>query len=304
MKYEDYYQTLGVNRDASQEDIKKSYRRLARKYHPDVSKEADAEDKFKAVGEAYEVLKDPQKRAAYDQLGANWQAGQEFTPPPGWEDLFGSARGSNGTGGFRGSVDFSDFFESLFGGAQAGAGHRGRASARGGNTRVAVQVSLEDAYHGTTRTLRLQGGGGNRRLNVKIPAGVTDGQQIRLAGQGQPGVGGGPAGDLFLIVELAPHPWFRCDGKNVYLDLPVAPWEAAVGATVKAPTPAGPVDLKIPPGSQSGRKLRLKSRGLGDGDFFAELQIVVPPADSDDARQLYEQLREQLDFDPRARLGV
>ena len=304
MKYEDYYNILEVERDASQDDIKRSYRRLARKYHPDVSKEANAEEKFKTLGEAYEVLKDPDKRSAYDQLGSNWKAGQEFTPPPGWEHMFnGGGRGQPGAGGFGGSVDFSDFFESLFGGAQGGRRTGGRAQRKGADSQVSVQISLEDAYQGAERVVRLQSQSGARRLNVKIPAGVTDGQQIRLAGQGQQGLGGAPAGDLFLIVSLLPHPLFRTEGKDVHLQLPIAPWEAALGATVKVPTLNSSVDLKVPANSQSGRKLRLKGRGLGGGDFYAHLQVVVPPANSDADVELYEKMRTEFDFDPRADLA-
>jgi curved DNA-binding protein len=299
MKYEDYYKILQVARDASQDDIKRSYRRLARKYHPDVSKEADAEDKFKSLGEAYEVLKDPEKRAAYDQLGSNWKAGQDFTPPPGWENSFSSGRGGARSGG---TVDFSDLFEGLFGGGQRGRGAGGRAPRRGADSQVKVQISLEDAFVGIERLVRLQSQSGLRRLNVKIPAGVVDGQQIRLAGQGQPSRSGGGAGDLFLVIELLPHAMFRCEGKDIHLELPIAPWEAALGATVTVPTLDGSIGLKIPMDSQAGRKLRIKGRGLGDGDFYAQLQIVVPPASNESVTKLYEQMRDASDFDPRAKL--
>jgi len=299
MKYEDYYQTLNVARDASPDDIKRSYRRLARKYHPDVSKEANAEEKFKSLGEAYEVLKDPEKRSAYDQLGSNWKAGQDFTPPPGWDHIFSSGR--SGAGNARGSVDFSDLFEGLFGGSQRGRGARARQ--RGGDSQVKVQISLDEAYTGISRVVRLQSRSGSRRLNVKIPAGVVDGQQIRLGGQGQPGLGGASAGDLFLGIELLPHSLFQCDGKDIHLELPIAPWEAALGATVTVPTLNGSVELKIPRDSRSGRKLRLKGRGLGDGDFYAQLQIAVPPANTESAVELYEKMRTDFDFDPRAKFS-
>jgi len=300
MKYEDYYQTLKVGRDASQDDIKKSYRRLARKYHPDVSSEPDAEEHFKAIGEAYEVLKDRDKRAAYDQLGSNWKAGQEFTPPPGWEHMFGGgSRGAGASaGGFGGSVDFSDFFESLFGGVPGGR-RGGPVRRRGPDNRITVQVSLEEAHAGSNRVVRLQNGSETRRLNVKIPAGVSDGQQIRLAGQGQPGSGGAEAGDLYLEVVVMKHPLYTVAGKNVSLDLPITPWEAALGGTVKVPTLGGVVDLKVPAGSKSGAKLRLKGRGLGQGDLYVCLQILTPPADSETAVNIYERMRDELGFDPR-----
>lgn len=308
MQYKDYYRILGVARDASQDDIKRSYRKLARRYHPDVSKEADAEERFKEVNEAYEVLKDPQKRQAYDRLGAGWQPGQEFSPPPGWEGGF-----DFGGGGFTGAdaSHFSDFFEALFGGARrAGTGARWRTSMRmrGADERARIALTLEEAYRGTTQAIEVGGAGGRARsLRVKIPPGVTQGQQIRLAGQGGPGVGGGPPGDLFLEIELAPHPYFRVDNRDVYLNLPVAPWEAALGAKVTAPTLSGPVDVTIPAGSQSGRKLRLKGRGLPGhpaGDQYVVLQIVTPRADSESARALYERMAREMRFNPRAELGV
>ena len=266
MKYKDYYEVLGVDRDASPEVIKRAYKRLARKYHPDVSKEPDAEERFKEVGEAYDVLRDEEKRATYDNLGSGWHAGDEFTPPPGWnfETSFG--------GGFPGGkFDFHDFLDSLFGGAAPGggdpfgAGFRpgGMHDARGADERATIKVTLEEAYHGGERSLSLKSGRGPARtLKVKIPKGVQEGQQIRLAGQGRAGPGG-RAGDLYLAVELTPHPLFRAEGRDIHMNLPIAPWEAALGATVKAPTLGGKVDLKIPAGSQSGRKLRLKSKGLG-----------------------------------------
>ncbi len=317
MEFKDYYKIMGVGRDATQEEIKRAYRRLARKYHPDVSKEPDAEARFKEIGEAYEVLKDPEKRAAYDQLGADWKAGQEFRPPPGWDQGF-EFHGGGFTGADAGQ--FSDFFESLFG--RAGFG-RGRASggrrefhARGEDTHAKVQINLEDAYHGAQRTITLKhtelGSDGRpqlkeRTLNVRIPKGVRQGQHIRLAGQGSPGIGKGQAGDLYLEIEFRPHPFYRVDGRDVYLDLPVAPWEAALGATVKVPTPAGMVDLKIPPNSSGGRKLRLKGRGIPGrqpGDFYVVLQIALPPAETEAQKQAYRDFRKAFDFNPRRRLGV
>jgi curved DNA-binding protein len=319
MKFKDYYQTLGVERAASVDDVKRAYRRLARKYHPDVSKEPDAEARFKEVGEAYEVLKDPEKRAAYDQLGANWRAGQDFTPPPGWESRFDG--GDLGRGFAGQGFDFSDFFESLFGGSAGargagfapGRGPRGHPRARrGADQHVRVRLGLAEAYAGVERSLQVQsrapdGGVKARTLRVKIPGGVTDRRQIRLAGQGQAGLGGGPAGDLYLEVVLDPHPMFSVDGRDVTVTVPVAPWEAALGATVEVPTLAGAVDLKVPAGSQSGRKLRLKGRGLGGaspGDQYVVLQIVNPPLDTDKARSLYEKMAEELAFDPRRHPGA
>lgn len=320
MEYKDYYKILGVARNATQDEIKRAYRKLARKYHPDVSKEADAEAKFKEVGEAYEVLKDPEKRAAYDQLGADWKAGQEFRPPPGWDAGF-EFSGGGFTGGDASA--FSDFFETLFGrgyggmhGGQAGGRTGFRAQARGEDHHAKVMIDLEDAYSGATRSITLrvpevdaQGRVHTRErtLNVRIPKGIKEGQHIRLAGQGSPGMGGGSAGDLYLEVAFRPHPLYRVEGRDVYLDLPIAPWEAALGATVKVPTPAGVVDMKIPPGSASGRKLRLKGRGIPadpPGDFYVVLQVVVPPADTERAKSLYREMERELAFNPRQRLGV
>jgi len=314
MEYKDYYQIMGIPRDATQDEIKRAYRKLARKYHPDVSKESNAEARFKEVGEAYEVLKDPEKRAAYDQLGANWKAGQEFHPPPGWDQGF-EFHG----GGFTGAdaFGFSDFFESLFGrGFTQGGRGRGEFHARGEDTHAKVIIDLEDAFIGATRTLTLKatelGADGrphmkDRTLNVRIPKGVRQGQHIRLAGQGSAGVGRGGAGDLYLEVEFRPHPLYKVEGKDVYLDLPVAPWEAALGATVTAPTPTGAVDLKIPPDSAAGRRLRLKERGIPGsppGDLYVVLSIVLPPVDSEAVKSAYRELQKARPFNPRARLGV
>jgi curved DNA-binding protein len=314
MEYRDYYKIMGVARDATQDEIKRAYRKLARRYHPDVSKEPDAEARFKEVGEAYEVLKDPEKRAAYDQLGADWKAGQDFRPPPGWDQGF-EFRGGGFTDADAGS--FSDFFESLFGrgfapGARAQAGFH----ARGEDTHARVLIDLEDAYHGASRTLTLKhtelGADGRpqlreRTLNVRIPKGVGRHQHIRLTGQGGAGIGKGEPGDLYLEVEFRPHPFYHVEGRDVFLDLPVAPWEAALGATVKAPTPTGTVDLKIPAGSAGGRKLRLKGRGIPGrppGDLYVVLQIALPPAESEAARAAWRELESRLEFNPRARLGV
>jgi curved DNA-binding protein len=318
MEYKDYYKILGVERSATQDEIKRAYRKLARTYHPDVSKEPGAEAKFKDAGEAYEVLKDPEKRAAYDQLGASWQQGQEFRAPPNWD------AGFEFSGGGYTSADasqFSDFFESLFGGMRgargAGAGFARREfHAQGQDHHAKIEIDLRDAYSGAKRavTLRMPEVDPeghvmvkDRTLSVTIPKGVREGQHIRLAGQGAPGIGKGPPGDLYLEVRFAPDPIFRVEGKDVYLDLPVAPWEAALGASVKAPTPEGPVMLKIPPGSTKGRTMRLKGRGLPGtppGDLNAVLKIVLPPADTDKAKDVYRQMERELPFDPRAGLGV
>ncbi len=313
MQYKDYYKILGVNRNASKDEIKRAYRKLARKYHPDVSKEADAEARFKEINEAHEVLKDAEKRAAYDALGSHWKAGQEYRPPPG-----GGAYGQEFHFDAGDAAQFSDFFSSIFGGMGGGRGHASGAGfrMRGRDEHAKILIGLEDAFHGATRKLQLEvpevdaQGRVTRHtktLNVRIPAGITQGQQIRLAGQGQPGAGGGANGDLYLEVEIQPHPFYELDGKDIYLHLPVAPWEAALGATVSTPTLGGPVQLKIPPGSQSGRKLRLKGRGLPGrpaGDQYVILEIVIPPAKDDKARRFYRRMAEEMPFDPRAQLGV
>ncbi|MBN1237096.1 MAG: DnaJ domain-containing protein [Gammaproteobacteria bacterium] len=323
MEYKDYYKIMGVARDASQDDIKRAYRRLARKYHPDVSKESDAEERFKEVGEAYEVLSDPEKRTAYDSLGRDWKAGQQFRPPPGWEGGhdFGGAR----AGRTAGARDFSDFFESLFGGGGFGGGgfgggfrtSRGASFAsRGEDYQTTITLSLDEAFRGVTKALTLDmeemddSGRVQRRrrtLNVRVPAGVTDGQRIRLPAQGGAGFGGGERGDLYAVVRLAPHDFFRPDGRDIHLDVPVTPWEAALGATVTVPTLAGAVDLKVPKGSQSGQKLRLKGRGLPGappGDQFVTLQIVAPAATTPEAEALYRQMADAMPMNPRERFGA
>jgi len=317
MRYKDYYAVMGVARDASQDEIKRAYRKLARKFHPDVSKEPDAEARFKELGEAYEVLKDPEKRAAYDGLGTKWQAGQDFRPPPDWNEGF-EFHG----GGFTGASpeQFSDFFDSLFGRAAPGGGFAGATRrefhARGEDTYAKILIDLEDAYTGRTRSVTLEhteaGPGGRpsvktRTLNVSIPKGVRQGQHIRLAGQGSPGIGRGGRGDLFLEVEFRPHRFYRVEGNDVFVDLPVAPWEAALGATVKAPTPSGYVDLRIPPNSSNGRKLRLKDRGIParqPGDLFVVLNVALPKADSEAAKNAYTEFARAFDFDARAGIGM
>jgi curved DNA-binding protein len=311
MEYKDYYKILGVPRDASSDDIKRAYRRLARKYHPDVSKEPDAEARFKEVNEANEALKDPEKRAAYDALGDQWRAGQEFRPPPGggtWQREYRFSPDD--------AAQFSDFFSSLFGGGGVGRAGEDMFRQRGQDQTVRVQIGLEDAYRGATRQLRLEtpkiGKDGRlqnrtRTLNVRIPAGVTQGRQIRLAGQGGPGVQGGSKGDLYLEVDFAPHHLFRAEGKDIFLRLPIAPWEAALGATVTVPTLGGPVSLRIPAGSQSGRHLRLKGRGLPGspaGDEYVLIEIVVPPAHTEEEKEEFRRMAKVFSFNPRAKLGV
>lgn len=319
MEFEDYYEVMGVKRDATQDEIKRAYRKLARKYHPDVSKEADAEEKFKRLGEANEVLKDPEKRAAYDKLGENWKAGQDFNPPPDWDAGFEfSGAGFTGAGGANAQAH-SDFFESLFGQRSSGfGGSTGQRDfrMRGQDHHAKVLIDLEDAYQGASRNITLQmpevDAGGHigtrqRTLKVGIPKGVKQGQQIRLAGQGAPGMGQGDPGDLYLEIGFRPHPFYRVEGKDVYLELPVAPWEAALGGKVKVPTPARMLDLTIPAGSASGNKMRLKGKGIpgkNPGDFYVQLKIVLPPSDSENARVFYEKMKQDLPFNPRAELGV
>jgi curved DNA-binding protein len=301
VEYRDYYKIMGVARDASADDIKQAYRRLARKYHPDVSKEKDAEERFKELGEAYEVLRDPEKRAAYDSLGTR-RSGEEFRPPPGWEFDVGSGPGSSGA--------HSDFFENLFGGLGARAAFR----SRGFDTAADVELTLEEAFRGAERRLQVQRVRVDERgepqpytqqLTVRIPAGATDGQQIRVSAQGQAGAGGGPPGDMFLRVRLVPHRWFRTEGRDVWLELPVTPWEVALGDTVRVPTLAGRVDLKLPKGSQTGRQLRLKGRGLPGnppGDQFVVLKIVTPAASTPADEALYRQMAATMRLNPREAL--
>jgi curved DNA-binding protein len=314
LDFKDYYATLGVARDATEADIKKAFRKLARKYHPDVSKEADAEARMKEVNEAYAVLSDPEKRAAYDQVGRGYQPGQEFRPPPDWDAGFEfSGRGfSPGD-----ASDFSDFFSELFGGMGAGRHARGHAfHARGEDHHAKVQLDLEDAFRGATRqiTLRvptLDADGRvtlhTRNLNVQIPKGVREGQMIRLAGQGGPGMGDGQAGDLLLEVHFKPHSRFRADGRDIFLMLPVAPWETALGAVIPVTLPdGGQLKVRIPEGAQSGRQLRVRGKGIpGDpaGDLLLDIQVVVPPATSPRARELFETMARELAFDPRAEWG-
>jgi len=295
MEFKDYYDILGVKPGATDAEIKSAYRKLARKYHPDVSKEGGAEDKFKSVNEAYEALKEPSRRRAYDQLRAGgYRGGDEFRgPPPNWQ---GGADFSGGDG------EFGDFFESLFGARAGGGRHAGPRRGRDVQAQLAIDISV--AYSGGSQRISLGDGHGERTLEVKIPAGITSGRQIRLAGQGNAGAHGGPAGDLILEVVLREHEHFRLDGNTVLSTLPVSPWEAALGATVTVPTLAGNVELRIPPGSDGGRKMRLRGRGWPGkvtGDQIVTLEVRVPKAESDAQRELFEQLaREYADYDPRA----
>jgi curved DNA-binding protein len=314
MEFKDYYKIIGVARDATQDEIKRAYRKLARKYHPDVSKEVDAEARFKELGEAYEVLKDTEKRSAYDQLGSSYRGGQEFRPPPDWNAGFEFSGGGYSGGD---TADYSDFFASLFGrDFRAGGAGRAPPHAKGEDHHAKVLIDLEDTYQGATRTITLripgmdaQGHLINRErvLNVTIPKGIREGQHIRLSGQGGAGNAEGNAGDLYLEIEFRPHPLYRVEGRDLYLDLPVAPWEAALGATVKVPTLGGIVELKIPEGSVSGRKMRLKARGIPGnppGDCYVILSIALPPTDTEAAKDLYRKMAHDLDFNPRAKLGV
>ncbi len=291
---------MGVPRSASDDEIKRAYRRLARKYHPDVSKEPDAEDRFKEVGEAYEVLKDSEKRTAYDELGSRWKEGQEFSPPPQWD--FHSQ-------GDQDPRAFSDFFEQLFG--QARGAQTSSVSRKGHNRQAEIAITLEEAFSGTTRSLSLEqveydkSGRPQRKqrqINVKIPAGVTEGRQIRLAGQGDPGINGGPSGDLFLRVRMMPHRHFKLDGKDVSLELPITPWEAALGTTVRVATLQGDVDLRIPKGSQSGQRLRLKGKGIPGEKPGAQqviLKIVTPAPETQAQEDLYRRMAEIMPMNPR-----
>jgi curved DNA-binding protein len=306
--FRDYYEVLGVPRGASDEEIRGAYRKLARTYHPDVNREPGAEDRFK---EAYEVLRDPEKRERYDRLGANWKAGEDVSGAEGFGG-FGPRQGgfSSGQGGF-GDVrmefgegnGFSDFFENLFGargGGRRSAGFEGF-SMRGGDHEATLEISLEEAARGGRRKISL---GDGRDYEVNIPAGVRDGQRIRLAGEGGQGGGGGPAGDLFLRVRVKPDRRFRREGNDLYVELPVAPWEAVLGATVGVQTLDGTARVKVPPGSSSGRRLRLRGAGMAgpgkqQGDLFATVKIVVPKKPSKRERELFEQLAEASSFDPR-----
>jgi curved DNA-binding protein len=315
LEFKDYYELLGVNRDASADEIKKAYRKLARKYHPDISKEKDAESRMKKLNEAFAVLSDVEKRAAYDKVGQGLHAGEEFRPPPNWDTGFEfSGRQFSDAE----AAEFSDFFSEIFGsrmGRRAAHG-QARSQARGEDHHAKIELDLEDAYHGITRKIALQAPQIDeqgrvhlvqRSLDVRIPKGVREGQLIRLSGQGSQGSGGGQAGDLYLEIHFKTHSRYRVEGRDVYASLPVAPWEAALGATVEVQVPDGTVEVRIPEASQSGRKLRLRDRGIpGDppGNLFLVLEVVVPPADTPKARELYETMARELAFNARNHLGV
>jgi curved DNA-binding protein len=294
MQFKDYYETLGVARGADAEEVKRAYRKLARKYHPDVSKEKNAEAKFKEVQEAYEVLKDAEKRAAYDQLGRNYRSGQQFRPPPDWEQRFGQAGGAHRFSDLNG---FSDFFSSLFGNAAgaagpAGAGGHAQPEGEAGH----IEVSVEEAFAGTRRRVSINDNGRARLVDVQIPPGVTDGQALRIGGAAGRGA-------LILRVKLRSHPLFVLNGKDVQVDLPLAPWEAALGAKVAVPTLGGTVELTIPAGAQTGQKLRLRGRGfpgMPAGDQFVNIKLMTPSADTPEAKEAYERMKRDFDFNPRA----
>jgi len=310
MKYKDYYKVMGVERNASPEEIKNAYRRLARKYHPDVSKETGAEEKFKELGEAYETLKDPEKRAAYDQLGSH-RPGQDFRPPPGWEQHFGGGQFSFD------DIDLGDLFAGLAGGRHRAGRGDGKVRMPGEDYEVTAHITLEDAYRGTEVDLELaipeydENGFPHRvrrTFKARIPKGAADGQRLRLPGKGGKGFNGGRDGDLYLNIALHPHPLFRVSGHDLFFDLPLAPWEAVLGTTVEVPTLGGSVQLKIPPGTHAGQQLRLAGRGLprphgGEGDLYAIVQIAVPTVTGERERALYRELAEGSTFNPRGHLA-
>ncbi|MET3134698.1 curved DNA-binding protein [Oxalobacteraceae bacterium GrIS 1.11] len=303
MEYKDYYQALGIEKTATEADIKKAYRKLIRKYHPDVSKEADADKRTKELNEAYGVLGEAEKRAAYDELGKPQGPGREFRPPPDWPSGFEGGAGGD---------DFADLFAHLSGRRRGGAGFK----MRGEDSHAAIAVDLADAYGGASRTITLRVPEADahgrvvtreRTLNVSIPKGVMAGQQLRLSGQGHPGTGGGPAGDLYLEIQFKPDPRYRVEGRDVFDTVPVTPWEAALGAQIDVPTPSGTVTVTVPEHSQTGRKLRLKGRGIPGapaGDLYLLLEVVLPPAHGAKARELYETMAREMAFNPRQKTGA
>lgn len=313
MEYKDYYKILGLPKNATDTQIKKEYRKAARKYHPDVSKAANAEQKFKEVGEAYEVLKDPEKRKAYDQYGADWKTGkqqQEYQKQYQGSG-FGGQGGFDFGSGFSGGGDYSEFFESMFGGSARGRSGRRSRKQKGEDVNASITVPINDAFEGSTRRINFQLQSVSPdgqvvtkpvNLNVKIPKGIKNGQKIRLAGQGSPGHNGGEKGDMYIKIEFEKHPFFTAEGHDVYIDLPVAPWEAALGSSVNIPAPGGDVKLKIPPGSGQGKKLRLKGKGIPAkkaGDLYVVLKIILPPANTDKEKKVYEDMKD-LNFNPRS----
>ncbi len=307
MKYKDYYEILGVPRDATADVIKKAYRKLAHKYHPDVSKDPKGEEKFKDISEAYKTLKDTDARAAYDRLGSH-QPGEDFQPPPDWSQQFGDGKFSFD------DIDLSDLFAGLGGGRHRGSARGGSFPIPGQDYEVTAPITIEDAYRGTELDLNLSvpeydGQGRMHRVplvfKARIPKGVTDAERLRLPGKGGKGLNGGPNGNLFLTIALQAHPLYRVTGHDLYLDLPLAPWEAALGASVEVPTLGGPVRLKVPAGTNTGQKLRLGKRGLpkrreGEGDLFAIVQIVVPPSPTEREKALFQELADASTFNPRA----
>ncbi|AER67322.1 chaperone DnaJ domain protein [Thermovirga lienii DSM 17291] len=306
MEYKDYYKILGVDRNATQEEIQKAYRKLAKKYHPDANKDPAATEKFKEINEAYEVLKDPEKRKRYDALGSGWQHGQEFTPPPGWEEIFnfGTRRSSKGAGSF-----FSDFFEAFFGDSaffsQSPFETSTRTTIKGQDIEAPLELTLEEVLKGGKKKISINIGGQQKTLEVTIPKGVTEGSRLRLASQGAPSPTGGPPGDLYLRVHIKPDPRFGVNGHDLTMRLDLAPWEAALGSTVTIPTLTGTVQLKVPPGTQSGQVLRLRGKGLpkrtgGNGDLLATVRIVVPKNLTEKERALFEELAKESPFNPRA----
>lgn len=312
MEFKDYYAALGVERSATPEEIKRAYRKLARKYHPDVSKEPQAEARFKEVAEAYEALQDPEKHAAYDDLRQRHERGQPFQPGADWGTGYEFSGRDAGPGD---AADFSEFFSSVFGrhGRAAGAYREGASAAAGDDHHAKVAITVEEAYHGARRSLLLRmpvaGADGRmvmreHQVDVVIPKGVREGQHLRLAGQGGPGSGGAPAGDLYLEISFQPHARWRVDGRDIYLDLPVSPWEAALGGQLPLATPGGPLTLNVSANSPAGRKFRLKGRGLPGtppGDLYAVLKIVLPPVDTTAARDAFQQLGLAFPgFDPRS----
>jgi len=315
MEYRDYYAILGVPRDATLADIKRAYKKCARKYHPDVSKEANAKQQFIQAKEAYEVLKDPKKRAAYDELGEDWTSGQEFTAPPNWKRNFqfysnGSTQGDPSA--------FSDFFESLFGGSFKSAPFQSRYTSgdhafttKGEDLHAKIQIDIEESFHGAVKTLTLPNASPNKEqaqtINLRIPKGIREGQQIRLGGKGLPGYSGGTPGDLYLEITFRQHPFYRMEQKNLCLTLPITPWEAALGAKVKIPTPMGPIEVTVPANSVSGQTLRLRERGLPGskpGDMLVKLNIVLPKVNTEHEKALFRQMQDLMPFNPRSQLGV